>query len=224
MFQLPFVVLPSEFITLLKSNIFISTHSTFFDSIKRNQALCLSFEKAIKEFDDGRGFEKTLSALGWTNLRDRMASFYISRVINGTYPLKTDISLVEDIRDLESKFSNHSINGFSRLYLLGFFLKIVNITNQKSNIKSQIFIPDDIGLYLRLSQVKSLKIDWLILILIHLMDEIEDKVLLTSLAAGKRIDDLYTLMSEEKRKMMFDNLLRYGASIEESEFFINDKV
>lgn len=224
MFQLSFVSLPPEFIELLKSNIFITSHSTFFDSIKKNQALCLSLERALNEFDDGRGFEKTLSALGWANLRDKLASFYISKTTNGVYPLKTDISLVDDIRELESRFSNHSVNGFSRLYLLGFFLKMVNISNKKMNIDHQVSVPDDIGVYLRLSQVRSVKIDWLILILIHLIEGIEDKTLLTSLAAGRGIDELYTLLPTGKRKWMFENLLKYGVSIGESDFFTNDKV
>jgi len=85
-------------------------------------------------------------------------------------------------------------------------------------------IPDEIMILLRLSQIKSEKIDWLILILTHLIWGIGYNTLLTSIANGKKIDDLYSSLDTDARRIMFDNLLAYGLSIYEQDFFLYQKI
>ena len=71
----PYVILPQEFITLLKSNLPSTTTSgPIFDVLRPNRALFSILESAFNEFDDSRGLEKVMTALGWANFRDRMAS------------------------------------------------------------------------------------------------------------------------------------------------------
>src|SRR6478736_2306316 len=99
---LPHVILPAEFINLLKTNLPVSTSSApIFDQIRPNGALYIVLEKAFKEFDDGRGLEKTMVALGWSNFRERMASLYVYKAIHGEFPMMTSMELVEDIKYLE---------------------------------------------------------------------------------------------------------------------------
>jgi hypothetical protein len=222
---LPYIILPSEFVTLLKSNLSAESHyQLIHEIISKNEGLYCLIEKSFKEFDEGRGFERTLKALGWTSFRERMASLYIFKCINGIYPEETNMALVEDLKDLEAQYSSYSVHGSSRLFLLGLFLKFANLNLKKKENFQEMIIPDEIGVYLRLSQVKSLKIDWVILILLHLLQSLGDKMLLSSLAAGKNIDDLYILLNPEARKEMLKNLLAYGASINEPDMFLYEKI
>lgn len=226
-FQLPHVILPMEFITLLKTNLaVVATPAPVFDVIRPNTAIYMTLEKAFLEFDDGRGLEKTMMALGWQNFRERMGSIYVYKAIHGHYPIKTSMDLVEDIKDLENRFVNHSVHGISRVFLLGFYLRLANLQTQRrdTNKYTELKIPEDIGSFLRLSQGRSEKLDWLILILMHLLHGLGDKLVMNALVSGKKFDDLYAVLSPELRKNMLDNLLAYGASIGEQDVFIYDKV
>ena len=83
---LPHVILPAEFLALLKTSLPVSTSSApVFDVIRPNGALYMVLERAFMEFDDGRGLEKTMVALGWSNFRERMASLYVSKAIHAEF-------------------------------------------------------------------------------------------------------------------------------------------
>lgn len=226
-FQLPYVNLPKEFVVLLKSNLQVSSSpASIFDIIRPNRALFQILENAFKEFNDGRGIEKVMLALGWQNFRERVASIYIFKRIYGDFPSSTDMDLVEDIKQIESHFSNHSVNSFSRLFLLGFYLKMVNLElhQREENKFLEIKIPDEIGPMLKLSQGRSEKVDWLILILMHFNSSLGEKILLNSLAEGRNFEEIYQLLPKDSQEIMTQNLLAYGASINESEVFLTEKV
>lgn len=224
---LPHVILPQEFITLLKSNLSVtSSPAPVFDLIRPNVALFSILEKAFKEFDDGRGVEKTMIALGWANFRERMASIYVYKTIYGNYPQKTNMELVEEIKELESKFVDHSVHSISRVFLLGFYLKLANIQNQQRGMNQffEIKVPDDVVRVLKITQGRSEKIDWLILTTMHFLNALGEKMLLNYLASGKKYDELYRLLTPEQQKNMMNNFLAYGASIQEKDIFIYDKI
>jgi hypothetical protein len=226
-FHLPFVNLPQEFLQLLKSNLSVtSSPAPVFDIIRPNKALYAILERAFKEFDDGRGVEKVMLALGWQNFRERMASVYVYKTIYGDYPGHTNMELVEEVKTFEARFQDHSVHGYSRLFLLGFYLKLANIEIQRreDNQFMEIKIPEDVQAFLKLSQVRSEKIDWLILILTHLNLGLGEKLLMNALISGKKFTELYEMMSREAQELMNQNLLAYGASIQESDIFLYEKI
>ncbi len=185
------------------------------------------FDIAFKEFNDGRGLEKTMVALGWANFRDRFASIYIYKAIHGKFPLKTDMGLVEDILKFESTYGESSVSGQSRAFLLGFYLKLAQIKYQETekNKFLEFRLPDDILVpLLKLSQGRAEKIDWLILLLFHLAEALGDKSLAGALVSDKSFDEIYQHMPEDARKLMHENLLTYAVSIYESETFLYQKV
>ena len=225
--HLPHVRLPSEYITLLKSNLsVVSSPSQIFDTIRPNQALYMTLEKAFKEFDDGRGLEKTMMALGWSNFRERMASLYIYKKIYGLFPATSSMELVDDIRSWEQAYSDHGVHGYSRLFLLGFYMKLANfqIQQRENNQFLEMKIPEEIAPLLKLSQGRSEKVDWLILILMHFLEGLGEKMLMNALISGKKFQELYELLNPEYRKSMLDNLLAYGASINEQDVFLYEKI
>jgi hypothetical protein len=127
---------------------------------------------------------------------------------------------------METRYVNHSITGVSRVFLLGFYLRLANIQIQRreNNKFIEIKVPEEIGAYLRMSQGRTEKLDWLILILMHLSNALGDKIVLNAIAVGKKLEELYPLMSADSRKHMSDNLLAYGSSIGEADMFLYEKV
>lgn len=226
-FQLPYVNLPLEFLQLLKTNLSVtSSPAPVFDVIRPNKALFAILERAFKEFDDGRGVEKVMLALGWQNFRERMASVFVYKTIYGDYPGHTNMELVEDVKTFETRFQDHSVHGYSRLFLLGFYLKLANIEIQRreDNQFMEIKIPEEVQAFLKLSQGRSEKIDWLILILTHLNHGLGEKLLMNALIGGKKFEELYQMMSKEAQEQMNQNLLAYGASIQEPDIFLYEKI
>jgi hypothetical protein len=219
--------MPTEFITLLKSDLgIVHSPAPIFDIIRPNRALYHVLENAFLEFDDGRGLERLLITLTWPNFRDRVASIYIYRSIHGKFPCKTDMELVEDIKNIETTFSSHSVHGISRMFLLGFYIRLANIQmdSQEEHKYPEIKLSAKLLPILKLSQVRTQRPDWLLLIILHFSEALGDKVFLNYLMAGKKLNDLYDLMSPQERELMHQNLLSYGASINESDFFLYEKV
>lgn len=224
---LPHVILPSEYLTLLKSKPAVtSSASQVIDLIRPHQSIYLCLEKAFAEFDDGRGLEKIILALGWPNFRERMASVYVYKAIHGHYPSSTSMDLLDDIRALENDFQTYCIHGHSRIFLLGFYLRLANIKIQarENNQFLEIKVPHEIKNLMGLTQGRSERIDWLILILMHLLDGLGEKTLSNFLLSGKKLNEVYDLLSPELRKTMMENLLSYSLSIEEPDFFLFEKV
>jgi hypothetical protein len=224
---LPHVNLPEEFVKLLRMNLSVTASSgPILDLIRPNQALYFCLETAFAEFDVGLGLEKTMIALGWPNFRERMASIFVYKAIHGHYPQKTSMDLVEEIKNLESRYVDHSIHGISRIFLLGFYLMFANLQIQRreNNKFLHIKFPHELNRFLRLSNGRSDKLDWLVLILMHLEEALGEKLLENSLIAGKKMDEIYSLMTPESRNQMHNNLLAYGASINEPDIFLYDKV
>lgn len=223
----PHVILPKEFVQLLKTNITTGNSTPIFDVLRQNRGLYEVLDVAFAEFNDGRGLEKTMVALGWSNFRDRMASLYIYKAIHGKFPLKTDMGLVEDIQKFEATYSDSSISGQSRLFLLGFYLKLAQIRTQENekNKFLEFRLPDELILpILKISPSRADKIDLLILIVFHLAEALGDKLLAGAVMSGKSFDEIYGMLNEESRKRMFENLLSYGMSIQEPETFLYEKV
>ncbi len=206
----PHVILPQEFVQLLKSNLPATNSAAVFEILKANRGLYEVLDIAFKEFNDGRGLEKTMVALGWANFRDRFASLYIYKAIHGKFPLKSDMGLVEDILKFEATYAEVSVSGQSRAFLLGFYLKLAQIKNQEAekNKFLEFRLPDDIIIpLLKLSPGRAEKIDWLILILFHLSEALGENSLAHTLVSDRPFDDIYMLMSDESRKRMHENLL-----------------
>ncbi|MGE3611614.1 MAG: hypothetical protein AB7I27_18640 [Bacteriovoracaceae bacterium] len=225
--KLPYVSLPKELVTLLKLPLMpTSGAAPIIEVIKNNKALIHILENSFHEFDDGRGIEKIISVLGWTNFRDRFASIYLYKSVYGDYPKTTNIPLVDDIKVFENIYSEHTTHNSSRIFLLSFYLKLANlkVQNSESNQFLEIYIPDEIKVALQTSQGRSEKIDWLILTLFHLYHALGEKVLMNSIITSKKFDDLYGLMTKDAREVMLENFLAYGASIGEQDLFLYGKI
>lgn len=226
--RLIYAHLPQEFVTLLKSNLSGQVEpSAVFSIIRPNKALYSMLEKSFKHLDDGRGLEKIMLAQGWNNFRNRVASLYVSKAIYGHYPLKTDMSLVEDLTQFEQDFQGHGVQSNSRIFLLGFYLKLAQLSLQQTEgnrfFEIEISKPSVLKA-LKLTQGRSQRLDILILTLSHLIQGLGEKTLTNAIVQGKSFSEIYDSLSDRDRKLMHDNLLAYGASIGEDDIFLYEKV
>jgi hypothetical protein len=220
-FQLPYVHLPLELVELLKTNL-SSTNLTeqISSKIHANTALTFLIEATFPEFYDSKKLDKMIVALGWTGFRNRLSSLYMSKAQTGKFPNRADVTVVAEVCEFEERFIQYGVGGFGRAYLLGFYLALAN----RSGNATSLHIPEEIELFLRLSQKRSERIDLLILILCHLYHGLGEEFLINALANGKKIDELYNLLDINFRRQMSDNLLAYTASINEMDMFLYEKV
>lgn len=227
LFQLPHILMPKELVTLLRTSLAVTNSpGPVFDHIRPNRGLMLLLEKAFKEFDDGRGVEKVMIALGWSHFRDRFASLYIFKSIYGHFPVKTDMSLVEDIKNIETLYGEFAIQSYSRLFLLGFYLSMANIEvrHKEGQLNVPLQLPVEVLEVMKISQVRSERIDWLILMIWHLTSYLGKANLINKLTNGASFASLYQELSTEQQLHFTQNLLTYGASVQEDEVFFYERV
>lgn len=217
--------MPQEFVILLKTNLGGTPKpADVFKILKSNPALMMVMERAFAEFDDGRGIEKVMSALGWLSFKDRLSSLYISKSLFGKYSQKTDLEIIEEIKAFERHYQQFEVSSYSRLFLLGFYIRLANIRNYTLKAGEVIRIPAAVSNILSVQEGRAERIDWLILIITHLLMSLDESLIINHLGQQKKIDQLYELMSATDRQLMFDNLLSYGASIGEQDFVLYAKI
>jgi hypothetical protein len=225
--KLPFISLPHEFLILLKANFSITpTPASIIEVIKENKALYKIFEMSLTEFSDGHNLEKAIKVLGWSNFKERIASIFLHKEIYGDYSFKTHMHLIEEIKVFETRFRDHSVTSFSRLFLLAFYLKLANmeLLLHEDTAHKELQFGSEIDSILNLSQGRSEKIDWLLLIIFHLNSFLGHTELSNYLKKGLSFEQIYKFVSPSDQLIMGQNLLAYGASIKETDFFLFEKV
>jgi hypothetical protein len=77
---------------------------------------------------------------------------------------------------------------------------------------------------MKLSQVRSERIDWLILMVWHFTNYLGKNQLIAKLSAGVSFSELYKEITAEQQLHFTQNLLTYGASVQEDEVFFYERV
>ena len=226
-FVLPFIELPKPFVEML-TNTYTGKDAipSVISIIRANPALDLAVERGFQEFNDGRGLDKIISALGWPNFRERMASLYIHKIINGKYPEKTQMALVEDLKNFESHYFEHSVHSNSRIFLLALYLRIAELSEVRNKTKGEMSLstfPDLMPL-LNLSQARSEKLDWMLLILAHYQQFLGLPKISKLLASHSSFREIFKELPFDQQMLFHSNLLAYGMSIGDNDIFLYEKV
>ncbi|MBY0517992.1 MAG: hypothetical protein K2P81_13875 [Bacteriovoracaceae bacterium] len=227
MIHLPAMVLPKEFIELLKNpSSSVSTGNSVITQLNNSQGLMMVMEKAFSEFNENNiGLDKVYTSLGWTNFRDRLASVYIFKALNGSFPDKTDVELVKEIITFERRFKDKEITGSSRIFLLGLYLRFFNIyLSLRENHDEDVYVSAGTEKLLALSPLRTDRPDWMILILWHLDMFLGTDSVKSMIAAGFSWEKLYKLLNEKQKFHLVSNLLSYGASIQEDDPFLYERI
>lgn len=226
MVHLPALVLPKEFLTLLKEPNSSQKSSQIISTLRSNPALSMVLEKAFAEFDEHQiGLEKISTTLGWDHFRDRMSSVYIYKILHSVFPDKTDMDLVEEIKLFEKRFSDKTLAGNSRLFILGFYLKILNLFESYQNTDVSLTqISKNVDKILNLTKARTDKPDWLILMVWHLVEFLGEVPLSQLVQRGTSWKEIYQTLTEEQKFHLVSNLLSYGASIHEDDPFLYERI
>lgn len=229
MIQLPAIILPAEFIQLLKDPV---AATTGYDApvsvlLRQNRSLNLILSRAMAEFDENHlGLEKVYGTLGWAHFRDRMASVYLYKAIHGTFPHKTDMGIVEDVSKFEARFRDAALAGTSRLFLLGMYLKFFNIyLSQRDDAPTAaITVPAGVDRAIALTQGRSERPDWLVILCWHFDSFLGTEAFLAALKNGTPYATLYGYLAPAQQLQLVTNLLSYGSSIQESDPFLYERI
>ena len=213
-----FVNLPDYYTPLLRANVNIK--SNFYEELKSYVLACPPLNAITKndflDIDSRGDYNSILKSLGWTGYRNKLASIFISKLLNGNFPESSDLAYIQDVIDFELAFSKYTVEGYSRLFLLGFYLKLAQ--REKDSNWSE-FIPRCLGQYLKKTKSKVVKIDWIIIILSHLHTYLGEDEVFNALEESKDWFSLFSQLTVEQKEEFLENALAYGASIGEKEAF-----
>jgi hypothetical protein len=227
MIILPYVSLPDGFTRLLASNIQNTTltNNNLEQYIIENKELNVLVKKLFQDIDPDGFLGKIISISGWSGIRNRLASAYLEHLLNGYFPDTCNNNLVTDIINLENKLRHFTPVGYSRAFLLGFYAKMSMINLNKiddSHKFSPLIIRDDHLDLMKYSKSKSIKIDWLILQLILFENILGIELVKNLLQNGIKFNALFNMLKESEKKWFINNVLTYGASVADYEFFLSD--
>jgi len=226
--KLPYVLIPDFLTSLLQKN--ANAGQVFFDYLKSEERENVVFRSLIqyghRDFCPTPTVEFLIKSFGWSGLRDNLAALVVAKVENNYYPHSPDKSLVHDVAAFEQGLEKFVVEGYGRAYLLGLYFKLA-----KSDGHIFSFLDEGPGLFSRgvlqcLSQIRSktIRIDWLLLLLIHFECFLGEAKLLEFVKKGTNFADIAGEISAAQEEVMQDNFLSYGASIGESDFFIHPLV
>lgn len=227
MIHLSALVLPGEFVGLLKTPANAGGGSFPVIEVLRNSpGLHLLLERAFREFNEHKiGIEKIVTTLGWSNFRDRMASFYVFKALNGTFPDKTELDLIAPALALEARFAEKSVTGTSRLFLLGFYLRFLNLyLRMKDETAPEIVVSASVDRILGLRTLKTDRPDWLILLCWHLDQFLGTDAVVSAIERGEPWQMLYEKLTAQQKFQLHSNLLSYGASIQDDDPFLYERI
>jgi hypothetical protein len=226
----PIVYIPEGMTWLLETHFNNSkkSNSAITDAIFSNPFIKIQISKLFKQYMKESSIDSLVASLGWKGLRDRLASMYLYHFENGVFPNLLSTDNVEDITEFENKFTTAFPDGNSRVFVLGMFFKFCDISIRKDdpeNLNSYLSVSDTLLKIIRLGEQKVVKPDWLILTLIHLESYLGADVLYDLVEKNNgNFYNFFGMLNENQKEEMVQNLLRYGASINEDEMFLFEKV
>lgn len=216
-FELPFVQMPDYYNRLLVSNIQnnTATNTNLELYIQDHVYLNHLIKKIFKDIDADGFVGKILSVNGFVGIRNRLAAAYIEHAITGNYPDQVNQTLIQEALVLEHNWRHFTPQGFSRAFLLGFYLKLAST---QTKISAAIIQERHLE-YMKISKGKSVRIDWLMLCILHFDFFLGPERYMSCLQSNMSFDAIFSLLSEDEKERMLKNLLAYASSIGDLEFF-----
>ncbi len=221
----PVISLPEYFTYILRSNMQVSGQN--FAKLHAYIESQLPFHSIIKKvfFDFGGRVEigKVIKSLGWVGFRNRMANAFLQYEQQSYFSDELDSSLVIDLVNMEEDLKSYEVSGYSRGFLLGFYIKMIEIRHKKNNLNHFTFDLSLIPLF-ELSTSKAQRIDWSYLILMHFNEFLGEQKLKDHLNKRSGFDFIYSELSDQQQSLFSENLLSYGCSIGEADIFHSTQV
>ena len=223
--QFPFIQLPEYFTTMLKSNM-QSRGMVYYHFIQNNPELFQLSQNFLKiEKKPGQMLSDALKSMGWPLFRDQLAHVLLHFNLYGEYPMASvqNCRLSQDLAHFEQTTADYATGGYSRSYLLAFYLKMVDylLKRERREVVEEYssLIDESLIDLLSYSNIKITKIDWVLLILTHFDHYLQRDYLSTLLEKKTRFSEIYNDLSKEQKNHMMSNLITYGYAISEVDMF-----
>ncbi len=229
MINFPFLKLPMGFVELLKDDFREgnSQDKRIEKFLRQNSAIRVLVEQGSRESNENHSMNSMIKSYGWKLIRDKMAILYLNKFEFGNYEVRhEDNYFLKDILSMEEAFYDYGTSGNSRLFLLGFYLRMAEFDLARRMGKTDInLVKETLGTleYLKLRTSKSLRIDWLILSTLHLLGFFGNEGFHKALIeANFEYQKIYEKIDETYKKSMLNNFINYGSSIDDEYVLLND--
>lgn len=220
--MLSFVSLPEYFLPYLKCNMQSGSENyrKLFHSIYEEQGFRSLFYHSFSEFDEKLDPKRVVSALGWESFRNRFTSLFVYYLKHDKFPVKSNEVEVAHIIDFERKFRRFSVEGHGRLFLLGLYFTFLDAKNGNDQFKTWMK-SEDLYKILTNSKIKELRVDWLIIVMIHIMQHFPIEKIMERLGEEEAYLNFYRELTDEQQKDITKSYLAYASSIKDDFFFLN---
>jgi hypothetical protein len=219
-----FISLPDRFTLLLQKN--MQTTSSFYPSFKsyfyENKDLLTHLKISCIDLDEQGQIDRIIKAVGWHGLRNRLTHYYLRQRDLVDCTQFYDEKNLNDLLSLETRFQKFTVDGYSRLFLLGLYLKMLG--GKKSDFGVDTPTLKFLEKALSITRSRTIKIDWLIMTLILLAQQLGEDLLYQKLRAKNCFPNLWEELEGVRRDNLIQGLLSYGSSINDDEFISMDLV
>lgn len=201
-------------------------YSQLMDSLQKDPFFKLALNKVFEGATGKDALEAQLAARGVSGFCEALSEFYLKKKLFGHFGAVGELDLVEDVLYLEKRFEPFSLAGERRLFLLGMYLKLKDIENEKEGGVAQFLeISPFVDELLLKAKSKFAKIDWVILTLNYLLDHMDFSLVESALEKSMDDFELLLLGLEDKHRWgVFTALSLYGQAISDADFFLYRKV
>ncbi len=227
--DLPHTLLPDHLTLLLKANMASNgqLHRELDQYIYKRKDLYELVRRHFPDVNQYGAVGKLIKSIGWIGFRDKIAALYLNYMWNGSYDSHQDTSFLNDVLSVESFTAQNCLHNYSRGFLLGLYLKSAEISGQdlEINIRAKNIVNDsELKGMLQAMGSRVIKIDWLILQLVHFRNYLGFSSLVSMLNRACSYAEIFGELSMDQREELTLNMLAYGASINETNIFVDRPV
>lgn len=231
MIYCPVVKMPDYFTRLLRGN--MQPAGDLFRSlawyVQEHSALEALIHYSFGDIDPKGRVDFFIKNLGWFGFRNRLCSLFLFYAEHGFFPSFTSADTVAHLSKLEDTYKTIQVPNYSRVFLLAFYLELVSLQKIGSEFPSGAIptigmIEKIYPLFGKYSQSKVVKLDIVILVLLHLVAILGVSEVDRSLNQGCSYEEIIQKIPVDAQEKLIANLLNYGASVGEEEIFCSRMV
>tara|TARA_B100001971_G_scaffold61895_1_gene56870 strand:- start:70302 stop:71003 length:702 start_codon:yes stop_codon:yes gene_type:complete len=203
------------------------TYQEIWEFIHQDQALKILLPRIFEKNHLGGDLKAQMSSYGVKGIRDRLASLFLYQLSEKNQAKSVDLTYILEVQQFEERFSEFANEWDSRIFLLGFYLRVKDLKNEEYNDPEEyeLNIPLDVDEILTHGKAKIEKLDWLIITLKSLLQfKSKDELIDWINKDGKDIYNLIITLSPAQQKVFLKDLLQYGHAINDLDFFIFNKI
>ncbi|MFG1492090.1 hypothetical protein [Halobacteriovorax sp. ZH4_bin.1] len=224
--ELDYVELPERFCQLLLSDVSSSSNTSV--DLQRFLFESPAMARILYRILNG-GEETDLTSLvkkyGWHGIRDRLLAYYMNFLYNSNHPHAVLTEEVEDIKKIESRFRDKTVSGYSRLISLGMYLKVSCYESDLESIEEHPYFPDRrIDQLLAQSKNRNIRIDILILMLVHFLKYLGEEKLFGLIRAKQSFETIESMLATDQKYQLQKNIINYALSIGDTDLIASKTV